>query len=100
MQDFLHDLPDNGRPSAAEIFRVFRETTVASISGLKLLLDECADVRAELLMMVDGNHDGDGLFSTRQRNRILELKEAAQEMEALLASLPYAEGSSQDDGEA
>ena len=93
MREFLPDLPDSGRPTAAEIFRVFRETTMASISGLKLLLEECADVRAELLMMVDGTHDGDGLFSARQRNRIRELKEAAQEMETLLATLPDAEGS-------
>jgi hypothetical protein len=91
-------LPNDGAPTAAEIFRVFRDTTMASISGLKLLLDECADVRAELVTIVDGSHDGDGKFSSRQRNRILELKEAALDMEALLASLPGEESASEGDG--
>lgn len=48
--------------------------------------------------IVDGSHDGDGKFSARQRNRILELKQAAQEMETMLASLPGEESSSQDEG--
>ena len=70
---------------------------MASISGLKLLLEECADVRAELVTIVDGSHDGDGKFSARQRNRILELKQAALDMEALLTSLPGDEAASQDE---
>lgn len=87
------DRPDNGNPTAAEIFRIFRETTEASISGLKLLLDECADLRADLITVHGraGTHnldDGDGVFSARQQNRILELKEASQAMEALLIALP------------
>ena len=88
MPEFFPNLPHDGSPTAAEIFRVFRNTTMASISGLKLLLDECADLRTELITMVDGTHDCDGLFSVRQQNRILELKEAAHEMEMLVASLP------------
>ena len=81
-------LPDNGGPTAAEIFGVFRNTTMATIAALKLLLEECADLRAELVTMTDVNHGGSGLFCDRQRNRILQLEGAAQEMKALLASLP------------
>ena len=68
---------------------MFRTTTIAAISGLKLLLQECAELRAELITIVDGNHDGDGSgsFSARQRNQIVELKRAAQAMNVLLASL-------------
>jgi hypothetical protein len=82
--------PHDGSPSAAEIFRLFRDTTLASVAGLKLLLDECAGLRADLVMIYDGsgNDDGDGVFSARQQQRIVELKEAAQEMEAVLTSLP------------
>jgi hypothetical protein len=40
------DQPDDGNPTAAEIFRVFRNTTMASLQGLRLLLGECADLRA------------------------------------------------------
>ena len=86
MSQFSPDVPCNDSPTATEIFRVFRNTTMASISGLKLVLDECADLRTELLMMGDG--DGRGVFSARQRDRIRELREAAHEMEAVLASLP------------
>lgn len=82
--------PHNDNPTAAEIFRVFRNTTMASISGLRLLLGECADLRGELVtihnLRTDG--DGDGVFSARQQNRILELQEAAKDMQALLVSLP------------
>ncbi len=68
---------------------MFRTTTRAAISGLKLLLQQCADLRAELITIVDGNHDGNGSgsFSARQRNQIVELKQAAQAMDVLLASL-------------
>jgi hypothetical protein len=76
--------------------RVFRKTTITSISGLKLLLEECADLRAELALVVDGKHDGSGLFLARQKKRMLELKEAAHEMEAVLASLPGNEEYSED----
>ena len=84
------DQPDNANPSAAEIFRVFRNTTMASIEGLRLLLGECADLRADLVAVHSLHSDsgGDGVFSARQQNRILELQEAAKEMEALQASLP------------
>ena len=84
------DQPHDGQPTAAEIFRVFRETTAASISGLRLLLDECADLRADLIMIHGRteNGDGDGAFSARQQNRMVELQEAAQAMEALLINLP------------
>lgn len=85
-----NDQPHNGNPTPAEIFRVFRETTVASIEGLTLLLKECADLRGELVTVhslhIDG--EGDGMFSSRQQNRILELQEAARQMQALLGSLP------------
>ena len=84
------DPSDHGNPTAAEIFRVFRNTTMASIEGLKLLLDECADLRGELVTIhsLHNDGDGDGVFSARQKNRILELQEAAKDMEAVLASLP------------
>ena len=82
------DKGHNGNPTAAEIFRVFRNTIMASIEGLKLLLEECADLRADLVT-INGRRDSDGkAFSVRQQNRILELKEAALEMEVVLASLP------------
>ena len=82
--------PHDGSPTAAEIFRVFRNTTRASISGLSLLLQECADLRAELVTVhsLHSDGDGDGVFSARQQNRILELHEAANEMEAVVACLP------------
>lgn len=92
--------PHDGNPTAAEIFRVFRNTTIASIEGLTLLLGECADLRGELVTMhgLHGDGDGDGIFSARQRNRIFELQEAAKDMEALLASLPggAADGSNEE----
>lgn len=84
------DQPRDSDPTAAEIFRVFQNTTMASIEGLRLLLVECAELRGELIT-VHGLHsdgDGDGVFSARQQNRILELQEAAKDMEAVLASLP------------
>ena len=85
------DQPHNGRPTTAEVFRVFRNTTMASIEGLKLLLEECADLRAELVTIhgLHSNGEGDGVFSARQQNRILELQGAATQMDAVLASLPH-----------
>lgn len=82
--------PRNNNPTPAEIFRVFRDTTMASIQGLRLLLQECADLRAELIKVHDlhSSSDGDGVFSSRQQTRILELQEAAVGMETLLVSLP------------
>ena len=92
MSKSSHDHPLNGKPTPAEIFRVFRETTIASISGLKLLLDECADLRAELVAAHnrtnDGNGEAHGIFSARQKSRIVELRDAAQAMEALVIELP------------
>ena len=84
------DQPPNGDPTAAEIFRVFQTTTMASLEGLRLLLQECADLRAELVTIHSLHSDGDehGVFSARQRHRILELQEASKDMEALLVSLP------------
>ena len=84
------DHPHDGHPTAAEIFQVFRNTTMASIHGLRLLLEECADLRADLVTVHSHRRDGDGdgVFSTRQQNRILELQEAAKDMQALLLSLP------------
>jgi hypothetical protein len=49
MSKSSHDQPHNGKATPAEILRVFRETTIATISGLQLLLDECADLRGELV---------------------------------------------------
>src|SRR5262245_1452580 len=73
------DQPHDGNPTSAEIFRIFRETTEASISGLKLLLEECADVRADLITIhgrTETENGGDGVFSARQQNRIVELRQA------------------------
>ena len=83
------DQPHNDNPTTAEIFRVFRNATVANISGMKLLLEECADLRSELVTIhrLHGDGDGYGTFSSRQRSRILELKEAANHMEDMLVSL-------------
>ena len=63
---------------------------MASIEGLRLLLAECADLRGELVTIhkLHSDGDGDGLFSSRQQNRILELQEAAKDMHTLLVSLP------------
>lgn len=90
MPKLSQDQPHNGNPTPAEIFRVFQSTTMASIAGLRLLLGECADLRGELVTLrgLHRNGDGDGVFSARQQNRILELQEAAKEMQALLVSLP------------
>jgi hypothetical protein len=84
------DQPPDGDPTTAEIFRVFQATTMASLEGLRLLLEECADVRADLVTIHRLHSDGDdlGVFSARQQARILELRGASKEMEALLASLP------------
>lgn len=86
--------PHDGNPTAAEIFRVFRNTTVASIEGLRLLLGECADLRADLVTVhsLHGDGAGDGVFSARQQDRIVELKQAAVAMEALVDSLPREAG--------
>ena len=80
----------NDNPTTAEMFRVFRETTMASISGMKLLLDECADLRGDLITIhsLHDDGDGDGVFSARQQSRILELRETAKAMGALFTSLP------------
>lgn len=88
------DLPHDGNPTAAEIFRLFKNTTVASIEGLRLLLGECADLRADLVTVHGLHSDGDGygVFSARQQDRILELQKAAVEMEALLDDLPREAG--------
>ena len=63
---------------------------MASIEGLKLLLEECADLRSELVAVHNPHGDGDGhvIFSARQEARILELQDAANEMKALRTSLP------------
>jgi hypothetical protein len=91
MPQSLQDQPHDGNPTAAEIFRVFRNTTVASIEALRLLLEECTGLRADLVT-VHGLHsdgEGDGVFSARQQNRILELQKTAMEIEALLGSSPH-----------
>ena len=92
------DQPADGDPTPAEIFRVFRNTTTASLEGLRLLLEECADLRAELVTIHGLQNDDNehGQFSTRQQDRILELQEAADEMKMLLASLPPEEEDSAD----
>ena len=89
MSKSSQDQPDDGNPTAAEIFRVFRETITASIQGLGLLLGECADLRGELVTVhnLHNDGDGDGVFAARQQNRILELQEAAKDMRVLLGSL-------------
>lgn len=95
------DQPHDGNPTAAEIFRVFRETTMASIEGLRLLLGECADLRADLVIVhsLHSDGEGDGVFSARQQGRILELQEAAMGMEALVRSLPCKGNTGADDGD-
>ena len=97
MPQSFHQPPD-GDPTAAEIFRVFRTTMMASLQGLRLLLDECANLRAELVNLQSLHSDGDdhGVFSARQQDRILELQEASKDMEALLASLPHEANDGQD----
>jgi len=100
MSKSSHDQPYNGNPTPAEIFRIFRETTAATITGLKLLLDECADLRADLVAVhhLHNDGDGDGVFSSRQQSRILELKDAAQAMGALLIALPHRADGGADGG--
>lgn len=90
MPETSPDQPHDGSPTPAEVFHVFRNTTMASLEGLKLLLEECADLRAELVTIhsLHGDGDGDRVFSARQQNRILELQEAATQMGEVLASLP------------
>lgn len=50
------------------------------------------DLRVELatayIRTNDGNGEGHGIFSASQQNRILELKDAAHAMEALVIALP------------
>lgn len=84
------DLFNDSNPTAAEIFRVFRQTITASIEGLRLLLGECAALRAELVAVhnLHNGGDGDGVFSARQQKRILELRVAAKDMQALIVSFP------------
>ena len=90
--------PHNGDPTAAEIFCLFRNTTMASLGGLRLLLEECADLRAEIVTIHGLHSDGDDhrVFFARQRDRISELQEAAEDMERLLASLPLAANGGKD----
>jgi len=94
MPRFSQDSSHEGSPTAAEIFRVFRNTTLASIEGLRLLLGECADLRADLntVHSLHNNGESDGLFSARQQDRILELRKAATAMETLIDSLPREAG--------
>lgn len=80
--------PSDGNPTPAEIFRVFRDTTTACIEGLTLLLRECADLRADLMMIHSLHGDSDAAFSVRQQSRMLDLQEAAKEMALVLASVP------------
>lgn len=58
--------------------------TTDRIEGLKLLLQECADLRADLVTVhsLHSDGEGDGVFSARQQNRILKLQaqSAAGEM--------------------
>ena len=77
--------PHDDNPTAAETLRVFRNTTVASIEGLRLLLRECADLRTDLVTVhrLHSNGDGDGGFSDRQQDRIIELQKAVMAMETL-----------------
>jgi len=84
------DLSNDSNPTAAEIFRVFRQTITASIAGMGLLLEECASLRAELVAVhnLHNGGDGDGVFSARQQKRILELQVAAKDMQAVIASFP------------
>jgi hypothetical protein len=91
--------PDDGNPTPAEIFRVFRETIMATIGALKLLLQESANVRAELVLLAGANQDINELFFVRQRGRIGELEQAAQEMQTLFASLSP-DASTHDDDQA
>ena len=90
MPNSSQDQPHDSNPTAAEIFRVFRQTITASIEGLRLLLGECADLRAELVAVhnLHNRGDGDGVFSARQQKRILELQVAANDMQAVIASFP------------
>lgn len=83
------DQPHEGNPAAVEILRVFRNTTVAGIEGLTLLLGECADLRADLVTVhsLHSDSDGDGMFSARQQDRILVLQKAAMAMQTLLDAL-------------
>jgi hypothetical protein len=102
MSKSSHDEPHNGKPTPAEILRVFCETMIATISGLKLLLDECADLRAELVTAHtrtnDGNCETYAVFSARQQSRIVELRDAAQSMEALVIALPRGGNDGADGG--
>ena len=94
------DRPHDGNPTAAEIFRVFHNTTVASIEALTLLLGECADLRGELVTVhsLHSDGEGDGVFSARQQSRILELQKASMAMETLLDALPREAGDGAADG--
>jgi hypothetical protein len=87
------DQTPDGNPTAAEIFRVFRNTTMASLEGLRLLLEECADLRAELVTIhgLHSSRDDHQAYFGRQRDRIVELQDAAKEMAELQASLPQGE---------
>lgn len=83
--------PPNYDPSKADMFRMFRDMTVACISGLHLLLKECADLRAELITMDTHHTDGSGAeFAARQERHMSQLEAAATDMEGLLARLPEA----------
>ena len=97
MPQFLNQPPD-GNPTAAEVFRVFRTTMMASIEGLRLLLEECAHLRAELVTIhgLYSDRDDHGVFSSRQQDRIVALQEAEKGMEALIASLPQGASDGED----
>lgn len=94
MREPDQDKRRNSNPTAAEVYRLFRNTTMASMSAVRLLLMECADLRADLITVHGLNGDGEGnaVFSRRQQDRILELQNAAIEMVSLLASLPSQPG--------
>ena len=70
MSNAQQDQPNDSNPTAAEIFRVFRETITASIEGLRLLLGECADLRAELVAVHNLHNGGygDGCFRPANKN--------------------------------
>ena len=99
MPQFLGQ-PANGDPTTAEIFRIFRNTTMASLEGLRLLLEECAELRAELVTILGLHSGGDDhrVFCARQQDRILELKKTAKDMQVLVASL--SQGASEGEAEA
>ncbi len=77
-------------PTAAEIFRVFRNTTMASIEGLRLLLGECADLRGELVTLHSLHSDSAVMGYFRPANKIAywNYRKRRNTCRLLLASLP------------